>query len=134
MATAAHSRSNSSTTDSQTAKLSTAAKKTLQRRVRITIGLAHRKMAAKALLEAVELFEEAEKSCLELGKDGEEMLGEVHHNLAFCHESLGDRTLCKVSRVLLCVKQWFQISPGCFKHVTIILLFHFQCALCGRFI
>eukprot|EP00750_Incisomonas_marina_P000709 INCI10471.2.p1 GENE.INCI10471.2~~INCI10471.2.p1 ORF type:complete len:495 (+),score=111.46 INCI10471.2:240-1724(+) len=89
------SRSKDKTADSQT-KLSTAAKKTLQRRIRITIGLAHRKMVANALLEAVELFEEAEKSCLELGKDGEEILGEVHHNLAFCHESLGDRTLCKV--------------------------------------
>ncbi len=76
--------------------LSQAAKKSLQRRVRITIGLAHRKMTASAVQEAVDLLEQAEKACTELGRDGEELLGEVHHALAYCHETLGDRTLCKV--------------------------------------
>ena len=75
---------------------SAAAKKALQRRIRVMIGVAHRRMAASEVRQAVQMFEQAEKACLELLGEGEELLGEIHHCMAYCFETLGDRTMCKV--------------------------------------
>ena len=57
-------------------KLDVAGKKAVKRRVRITIGLGHRKMTSGLLQEAVELFEKAEQSCLDLQEDGLELLAD----------------------------------------------------------
>ncbi len=73
-----------------------AAKAAVRRRVRIMITMAHKRMAAGELGDAVTKFELAEKACIDLLGFDEEMVGEIHHSLAYCHERLGDRTRCKV--------------------------------------
>ena len=70
----------------------------MRRKVLAMITIAHNRMTAKRYTSAIETFEQAETACMDLLGFKEEMIGEIHHSLAYCYEQIGDRTRCKVSK------------------------------------
>ena len=53
-------------------------------------------MAEGHMDDAVTLYEEAEKACIDILGQNDETFGEIHHALAYCHHRMGERTLTKV--------------------------------------